>query len=179
MVQGRRAGAVRPVLGNEMVQVPGGSRKKLQSKPGRKQQVSGSRPREVRQHTVRSEGSDGRHLESISMQAFRSEECDGRHLLGAESSSRGAILRQQAGRAQSKSRRERQVMRNLLSETSLHGCWTLFYPPSSLPMLHLWVTFLGIWVSIMRVPPEMAVSLEISPHKRPFPGHYQQLIPHS
>ena len=46
------------------MQVPGGSRKKPQSKPGRKQQVSGSRPREVRQHTVLSEGSDGRNLES-------------------------------------------------------------------------------------------------------------------
>ena len=50
-----------PVLGNERVQVPGGSRKKLQSKSRRKQQVSGSRPREVRQHSVRSEQSDGRH----------------------------------------------------------------------------------------------------------------------
>ena len=48
-------------MGNERVQVLGGSRKKLQSKPGRKQQVSGSRPREVRQHMVRSEGSDGRN----------------------------------------------------------------------------------------------------------------------
>ena len=63
--------------------------------------------------------------ESISMQAFCSEGSDGRHLLGEESSSRGAILRQQAGRAQSKSRRERQVVRNLSSETH-------FYP-SSLP----------------------------------------------
>ena len=80
MDQGRRAGAARPVLGNERVQVPGGSRKKPQSKSGRKQQVSGSRPREVRQHTVRSEGSDGRHLESISMQAFQSEGSDGIHL---------------------------------------------------------------------------------------------------
>lgn len=34
-----------------------------------------------------------------------------------ESSSREASLRQQAGRAQSKSRRERQVMRLLMSET--------------------------------------------------------------
>ena len=32
---------------------------------GTKQQVSGSRPREVRQQTVRSEGSEGRNLESI------------------------------------------------------------------------------------------------------------------
>ena len=38
--------------------------KKLQSKPGRKQQVSGSRPREVRQQTVRREGSEGRKLVS-------------------------------------------------------------------------------------------------------------------
>ena len=51
------------------------------------------------------------------MQAFRSEGSDGRHLLGGESSSREASLRQQAGRAQSKSRRERQVMRLLMSET--------------------------------------------------------------
>ena len=51
-------------MGNEKVQVPGGSRKKPQSKSGRKQQVSGSRPREVRQHTVRREGSEGRKLES-------------------------------------------------------------------------------------------------------------------
>jgi len=35
----------------------------------------------------------------------------------AKSSSRVAGLRQQAGRAQSKSRRERQVMRLLMSET--------------------------------------------------------------
>ena len=60
--------------------------------------------------------------ETVSMQAFCSEGPDGRNLLGGESSSRGAILRQQAGRAQSKSRRERQVVRNLLSETCLHGC---------------------------------------------------------
>ena len=52
-------------MGNERVQVPGGSRKKPQSKPGRKQQVSGSRPREVHQHAVRSEGSDSRNLASI------------------------------------------------------------------------------------------------------------------
>ena len=63
-VRGRRAGAARPVLGNERVQVPGGSRKKLPSKSGRKQQVSGSRAREVRQQTVRREGSEGRKLES-------------------------------------------------------------------------------------------------------------------
>ena len=50
-------------MGNERVQVPGGSRKKPQSKPGRKQQVSGSRPREVHQHTVCREGSEGRKLE--------------------------------------------------------------------------------------------------------------------
>ena len=71
---------MRPVLGNERVQVPDGSRKKSQSKSGRKQQVSGSRPREVRLHAVRSEGSDGRHLESVSTQAFHSEGSDGRHL---------------------------------------------------------------------------------------------------
>ena len=35
------AGAARPVLGNERVQVLGGSRKKPQSKSGRKQQVAG------------------------------------------------------------------------------------------------------------------------------------------
>ena len=64
MVRGQRAGAARPVLGNERVQVPGGSRKKPQSKSGRKQQVSGSRPREVRQHTVRRKGSEGRKLET-------------------------------------------------------------------------------------------------------------------
>ena len=62
-VRGQRAGAARLVLGNENVQVPGGSRKKPQSKSGRKQQVSGSRPREVRQHKVRREGSEGRKLE--------------------------------------------------------------------------------------------------------------------
>ena len=56
-------------MGNERVQVPGGSRKKLPSKSGRKQQVSGSRPREVHQHTVRSEGSDGRPLESVSIRS--------------------------------------------------------------------------------------------------------------
>ena len=57
--------------------------------------------------------------ESVSMQVFCSEASDGRHLLREESSSRGAILRQQAGRAQSKSRRERQVVRLLMSETFL------------------------------------------------------------
>ena len=51
------------------------------------------------------------------MQAFCSEESDGRHLLRGESSSREASLRQQAGRVQSKSRRERQVVRLLKSET--------------------------------------------------------------
>ena len=51
-------------MGNKRVQVPGESREKPQSKSGRKQQVSGSRPREVRQHAVRSEGSDGGHLSS-------------------------------------------------------------------------------------------------------------------
>ena len=60
-------------MGNEKVQVPGGSRKKPQSKSGRKQQVSGSRPREVRQHTVRSEGSDGRNLESIVVRDLMAE----------------------------------------------------------------------------------------------------------
>ena len=53
------------------------------------------------------------------MQAFRSEGSDGRHLLGGGSSSRVASLRQQAGRVQSKSRRERQVLRLLMSETFL------------------------------------------------------------
>ena len=69
MVQGQRAGAARPVLGNMRVQVLGGSRKKPQSESGRKQQVSGSRPMEVCQHAVRNEGSDGRHLKSVSMQS--------------------------------------------------------------------------------------------------------------
>ena len=67
------AGAARPVLGNERVQVPGGSRKKPQSKSVRKQQVSGSRPREVRQHMVRSEGSDGRNLESVVVRDLMAE----------------------------------------------------------------------------------------------------------
>ena len=74
-------------MGNERVQVPGGSRKKPQSKPGRKQQVSGSRPREVCQHTVCSEGSDSRNLESVVVRdlmaenpspACRGERLDGR-----------------------------------------------------------------------------------------------------
>ena len=64
---------MRPVLGNERVQVPRGSRKKPQSKSGRKQQVSGSRPREVRQHTVHSEGSDGRNLESVVVKDLMTE----------------------------------------------------------------------------------------------------------
>jgi len=53
------------------------------------------------------------------MQAFCSEGSDGRHLLRGESSSREASLRQQAGRVQSKSRRERQGMRFLMSKTFL------------------------------------------------------------
>ena len=68
-------------MGNERVQVLGGSRKKPQSKPRRKQQVSGSRTRKVCQHTVRNEGSDGRYLESVSMQAFCGEGSDGRNPL--------------------------------------------------------------------------------------------------
>ena len=60
-------------MGNERVQVPGGSRKKPQSKPRRKQQVSGSRPREVRQHTVHSEGPDGRNLESVVVRDLMAE----------------------------------------------------------------------------------------------------------
>ena len=60
-------------MGSKRVQVPVGSRKKLQSKPGRKQQVSGSRPREIRQHTVCSEGSDGRNLESIVVRDLMAE----------------------------------------------------------------------------------------------------------
>ena len=55
------------------MQVPAGSRKKPQSKSGRKQQVSGSRPREVRQHMVRSEGSDGRNLESVVVRDLMAE----------------------------------------------------------------------------------------------------------
>ena len=64
---------MRPVLGNKRVQVLGGSRKKLQNKSGRKQQVSGSRPREVHQHTVRSEGSDGGNLESVVVRDLMAE----------------------------------------------------------------------------------------------------------
>ena len=60
-------------MGNERVQVPGGSRKKPQSKSGRKQQVSGSRPRKVHQHTVRREGSEGRNLESIVVRDLMAE----------------------------------------------------------------------------------------------------------
>ena len=60
-------------MGNEKVQVPGGTRKKPQSKSERKQQVSGSRPGEVRQHTVHSEGSDGRNLESVMVRDLRAE----------------------------------------------------------------------------------------------------------
>ena len=71
---------MRLVSGNERVQVPGGTRKKPQSKPGRKQQVSGRRPGEVRQHAVSSEGSDGRHLKSVSVQDSRSEVSDSRNL---------------------------------------------------------------------------------------------------
>ena len=128
------------------------------------------------------------------MQAFHSEGSDGRHLLGGESSSREAILKQQAGRAQSKSRRERQfvrllmsetlffsmqvtVMRNLLSETSLREesvvgnltSW-LFVPLLS-SFFPAYVTSLGAWVRVMWAPPEMAISVEISPQKRLFLGH--------
>ena len=60
-------------MGTERVQVLGGSRKKPQSKPRRKQQVSGSRPREIRQHTVHREGSDGRNLESVVVRALMAE----------------------------------------------------------------------------------------------------------
>jgi len=86
-----------------------------------------------------------------------------------ESSSRVASLRQQAGRAQSKSRRERQVVRhlmsetflfffvrnllsetflffsmmNLLSETQSHGCSSFFYPSSSAS-----VALLGTWITV-------------------------------
>ena len=52
------------------------------------------------------------------MQASACVASDIRHLLG-KSSSRVAGLRQQAGRAQSKSGRERQVVRLLMSETFL------------------------------------------------------------
>ena len=64
---------MRTVLGNERMQVPGGFRKKPQSKPGRKQEVSGSRPREVCQHMVHSEGSDGRNHESIMVRDLMAE----------------------------------------------------------------------------------------------------------
>ena len=60
-------------MGNERVQVPGGYRKKPQSKSGRKQQVSGSRPREACQHTVRREGSEGRNLESVVVRDLMAE----------------------------------------------------------------------------------------------------------
>ena len=73
MVRDRRAGAARLVFGKERVQVLGGNRKKPQSEPGRKQQVSGSRPREVHQHAVCSEGSDGRHLESVVVRDLMAE----------------------------------------------------------------------------------------------------------
>ena len=56
---------------------------------------------------------------------------------------------------------------------SPHGCWTLFYPSFS----PAYMTSLCAWARVMCVPPEMAIFLEISPHKRPFPSHYQQLIP--
>ena len=100
MVRGRRAGAAGPVLGNEKVQVLGGSRKKPQSKSGRKQQVSGSRPREVHQHTVRSEGSDGRNLEFIVVRDLMTE------------TPQSVVVRDQ-----------------MAENPSPHGCWTLFYPP--------------------------------------------------
>ena len=64
---------MRPVLGNERVQVPGGSKKKPQSKSGRKQQVSGSRPRDVHQHTVCREGSEDRNLESVVVRDLMAE----------------------------------------------------------------------------------------------------------
>ena len=60
-------------MGNERVQVPGGSRKKLQSKSGRKQQVSGSRPTEAHQHTVCREGSEDRNLESVVVRDLMAE----------------------------------------------------------------------------------------------------------
>lgn len=76
-----------------------GTRKKRQGKSRRKGQVSGCRPKR----------------ESACMdQLMRLVVSD--TFLG-ESSSREASLRQQAGRTQSKSRRERQVMRLLMSET--------------------------------------------------------------
>ena len=55
--------------------------------------------------------------ESVSMQTFCSEGSDGRHLRRGKRSSREASLWQQAGRAQNKSRRERQVVRLIMSET--------------------------------------------------------------
>ena len=53
------------------------------------------------------------------MQAFPSEGSDDRHCLEGESSSRVAGLRQQAGRAQSKSRGERQVVRHHVRNLSV------------------------------------------------------------
>ena len=106
-------------------------------------------------------------------------------LEGRAAAERPAILRQQAGRAQSKSRRERQVMRLLMSETFLFfsmqvsgreeslvrnlTSWLLYPLLSS--FFPAYVTFLGAWVIVMCAPPETAVSLEISPHKTLFPGH--------
>jgi len=59
-------------------------------------------------------------------------------------------------------------MRNLLSEIQPHGCSSLFF----LPFFPAYVTSLGAWVRVMWVPPEMAISLDISPHKRVLPSHW-------
>ena len=80
-----------------------------------------------------------------------------------KSSSREASLRQQAGRAQSKSRRERQFVRLLMSETFLFfsmqvsgreeslvrnlTSWLLYPLLSS--FFPAYVTFLGAWVRVM------------------------------
>ena len=58
-------------------------------------------------------------------------------------------------------------MRNLLSENL--PSWLL--DPLLSSFFPVYVTFLGAWVRVMCAPPEVAVSLEISPHKRLFPGH--------
>ena len=108
-----------------------GTRKKEQCKYRRKQQVSGSRPRResISMQASAREASDIRHLSSSTCrsQVIRNLLAETlfffvRNLLSetssGESRSRVAGLSQQAGRVQSKSRRGRQVMRNLMIYTS-------------------------------------------------------------